>query len=299
MDDQVLTKEQSEFLAAFKHLPQVKAVTKTIPALNIMLQDLGLAKTNPTDSVNVKAAKNIKKKTNCEVTPTVNNPYKKTNSKVDMKKKQVRKDTNSKVDVKKKQVSKDKLTPKKNQARKDPKPQIAIRLPKVKVNVVTSGAKDLLKMKMDNTHKGSPQFEDVMNLNNQDFEPTQINWTDALKTFKNELGVLNHAEYEETMNELTSKNARWVLQQKQGDLIKEAKFLSCMHNVCNVKYIAWVPDNKLQKTPLQYSNSTLKGHYICQYLDENKDLQTVELNTEWVEANFNVVLLSYAQKQAY
>ena len=43
----------------------------------------------------------------------------------------------------------------------------------------------------------------------------------------------------------------------------------------------------------------MKGHYVCQYVDENNDSQTIDLNTKWVEANFNNTLLSYAQKQAY
>ena len=183
MDDQDLTKDQTGFLSAFNQLLRKTEVTST----------------NLNDAVNVIPAESIKKKSSQIVLQQVCNPYKATKSKAATKKQ----DSNPKS-TPKKLVGKSKATPKKNQARKEPKSQVATSVPKTKA----TGTKDLTNYKMNNADKTSPTFNDVINLNNQDFEPTQTNWMDALKSFKEELGVLNHEEYDETLNELPREESK-------------------------------------------------------------------------------------------
>ena len=195
-----------------------------------------------------------------------------------------------------------KVQPIKDWGRKQPK-QIATRVNSTaregEGGVLFQGAKDYPRIKINQTHHGKPWLEDVLKLNNMDFTPSQTDWKKALKIFKDNLGVLNKDNYNEQLDEITSDNEREDFKQEQRCLRNEAKLYACLHNVHKVTGIAWVPVKSVQTKPLQFSDTSLKGHYVVKYLDENDEEQTVDVSSVWVQNNFNSTLLSYAQQAAY
>ena len=49
----------------------------------------------------------------------------------------------------------------------------------------------------------------------------------------------------------------------------------------------------------KHLDGSLKGNYVCKYLDENDEEQVCDVRTSWAEAHFSPILLVYAQNQAY
>src|SRR5687767_1760701 len=98
---------------------------------------------------------------------------------------------------------------------------------------------------------------------------------------------------------MTEEEEKEEFQQQQKDLLNEAKFLSCMHNIYKVKILAWKPRlTKLHKV-CHNPDLSLKGNYVCIYTDENNQEKIMDAQTPWVDLHFDPVFLAYTQAQAY
>jgi len=128
----------------------------------------------------------------------------------------------------------------------------------------------LLSYKMDKAKKKTPIFMDIMNFNNENFSNSQVKWKTALKIYKEELGVLNKDKYDEKLSKFKSDLDANSFKREQSLLLKEAKLFACLQNVHQVKGLTWVPKLTLQNKPCCYADKTLKGHYVCRYVDENQ-----------------------------
>jgi len=156
-----------------------------------------------------------------------------------------------------------------------------------------------MRLKMSTSHKERPCLNDVLALNNKNFELSQNSWKQALQEYKELLEVRNKDEFDQQVEEITSETELEEFKQDQSNLLKEAKFRACMQNNKMIKYIAWIPLKSLVTKPLCNPDGSLKGHCICRYVDKNNEEQECELNTQWVESHFDNVILAYAQKAAY
>ena len=150
------------------------------------------------------------------------------------------------------------------------------------------GAKDLMSLTMDATHKNTPCLDDVLKLDNKDFEKSQTNWKLAFDIYKEELEVYDNEQCEEMVNEMTEDYKIEEFKEEQSFCLEEAKFYSSMHHIEKVKYVAWVPQKSLVTTPTRYPDGSLKGHYVCVYVDSANEEQTVKVAMEWAEANLNI-----------
>ncbi|HEY9297610.1 MAG TPA: hypothetical protein VIQ31_14830, partial [Phormidium sp.] len=158
--------------------------------------------------------------------------------------------------------------------KKKPKPrqQLATRLPRNAAPVASSqhGSCDLLGFTINtDSYKGKPWLQDVLSLNNQDFEPTQTSFQAAMEEFKQLLDVLDQDDLEELQDALSSDGEKERLEEAEAEKLKEAKFLATVHNVHKVTAIAWIPQiipNTQVVNPRHYPDCSLKGHWVIKYL---------------------------------
>jgi len=64
---------------------------------------------------------------------------------------------------------------------------------------------------------------------------------------------------------------------------KAADLEADLYNIQTCKAIAWDPDVTLKGQPKFYGDETLKGKYVCRYLDGQDRLQSVTVPTDWLK----------------
>ncbi|HEY9301930.1 MAG TPA: hypothetical protein VIQ31_37305, partial [Phormidium sp.] len=152
------------------------------------------------------------------------------------------------------------------------------------------------------SYKGKPRLQDVLSLNNQDFEPTQTSFQAAMEEFKQLLNVLDQDELEELQDAMSDDGDKERLEEEEAEKLKEAKFLATVHNVHKVTAIAWIPQiipNTQVVNPRRYPDCSLKGHWVIKYLNDDNEEDILDAATRWMEASFSHTSLAYAQQIAY
>ena len=145
----------------------------------------------------------------------------------------------------------------------------------------------------------SPTLNDIASLNNDDFFPHQTDYEMSLKEFQN----LPKEELERVWKTTAPYNVGHHDLTDRSNKIKAATTLASLTNVKRVKYIAWIPEISKEAVGLKYADNTLKGKYVCRYREQqpNKKMITkdVAVSNDWVKKNFNMMVLSYAQRLGY
>ena len=114
-----------------------------------------------------------------------------------------------------------------------------------------------------------PLFTDVQALTHNDWEPEQVDYTEALRKFKKLLGIKPLTEHRELVEGLSSAKAREEFNQDRATKLEQAKLNSYLFNVHKVKYLAWIPEVTHTGKPVKNKDDTLAGKYCCKFEVKN------------------------------
>lgn len=166
------------------------------------------------------------------------------------------------------------------------------------------GAFDLTNYTIDDGDEKRPvMLQDVEKLDNEDFEPEQVNMAKGFKMIKKILQIPPTSLYQVHLDRLKNEALQDISLKKRKKKLEEAKIAALLTNVNKVKQIAWIPVVTTQGNKVKHTDGTLKGRYAVMVEETNKNKQTslTEVNVEanWTERQFSIVALAYAQKVAY
>ena len=144
-----------------------------------------------------------------------------------------------------------------------------------------------------------PTLKDIKKLENKDLSDIQTGLTVAFDFYKS----MPKKQLEDIWSKVAPDNVKQHNLLKQLDKLKAAGTLAALSNVKQVKYLAWVPETSPSGEKLLNQDGTLKGKYVCKYIQDQKrnknNLKEMTVGTDWVEKNFSVILLAYIQRLGY
>ena len=108
-------------------------------------------------------------------------------------------------------------------------------------------------------------FTDVQALTHDDWEAEQLDYSEAMRKFKNLLGIKPLHKQREFVEGLSTEKAREESNQERATKLEQARLHSYLFNVHKVKYIAWVPEVLHSKKPVKNRDGTLAGKYSCKF----------------------------------
>ena len=113
------------------------------------------------------------------------------------------------------------------------------------------------------------------------------------------MGIPSDERIEEEIANQKSAKGKQRIRQYYAKMKKQALFETSLYKYKKVQRIAWDPEVTTTGIPERHADFTLKGWYICLYKYENDAESQVEVPANWVEFNFGVTALAYAQQLAY
>lgn len=129
---------------------------------------------------------------------------------------------------------------------------------------VGQGAIDLTGLTLGDEDR-APMFSDVQALSHNDWEPEQVDYSEAFRCFKQILGVQTTNEHRDFVAGLPTDKEREESNKERTTKLEQARLNSTLFNVHKVKYIAWIPEVTHTGKPVRNRDGTLSGKYSCKF----------------------------------